>query len=149
MKEKYRYEQTLDDPMDKLLRISRRRNELELNLRELIAWNLLPKYGKGAKDRMWTVVKTGPYQKEQEKRMQDKDLRGAMKELYFNQLKTLITKEWTNYENIFFDRRKFEQFFDIINEFRIDAHAKGIDEEDEMMLNIAFKFFEKALKEIM
>ena len=149
MKEKYRYEQTLDNPMDKLLRINRRRNELELNLRELITWNLLPKYGKGAKDRMWTIVKTGPYQKEQEKRMQDKDLRGAMKELYFNQLKTLITKEWTNYENIFFDKRKFEQFFDIINEFRIDAHAKGIDEEDEMMLNIAFKFFEKALKEIM
>ena len=149
MKEKYRYEQTLDDPMDKLLRISRRRNELELNLRELITWNLLPKYGKRAKEHMWTVVKTGPYQKEQEKRMQDKDLRGAMKELYFNQLKTLITKEWTNYENIFFDKRKFEQFFDIINEFRIDAHAKGIDEEDEMMLNIAFKYFEKALKEIM
>ena len=149
MKEKYRYEQTLDDPMDKLLRISRRRNELELNLRELITWNLLPKYGKGAKDRMWTIVKTGPYQKEQEKRMQDKDLRGAMKELYFNQLKTLITKEWTGYENIFSDKRKFEQFFDVINEFRIDAHAKGIDEEDEMMLNIAFKYFEKALKDIM
>ena len=149
MKEKYRYEQTLADPMDKLLRISRRRNERERNLRELITWNLLPKYGKRAKEHMWTVVKTGPYQKEQEKRMQDKDLRGAMKELYFNQLKTLITKEWTGYENIFSDKRKFEQFFDVINEFRIDAHAKGIDEEDEMMLNIAFKYFEKALKDIM
>lgn len=33
----------------------------------------------------------------------------------------------------------------IINTHRADAHAKALDEEDEALLNYAFKYFEKAL----
>ena len=49
---------------------------------------------------------------------------------------------------LFPDRVKFEQFFEIINAFRVDAHAKTLDEEDEALLNYAFKYFEKALEVI-
>ena len=50
-------------------------------------------------------------------------------------------------KRLFNDRVKFEQFFDIVNSFRADAHAKELSEEDEAILNIAFKYFENALKD--
>ncbi len=148
LRDKYRYEKTLDDPADKRLRISMRRNELETKLRDIITVNLTMKYGKKAKEQMLRVLKSGPYDPQQEKRMQDRDLKASMKELYFNQLKTLMLKDWGSYQALFNDKVKFEQFFDIINQFRVDAHAKEIDPEDELMLNIAFKFFENALKDL-
>ena len=46
-----------------------------------------------------------------------------------------------------FNQVKSEQFFDIVNSFRADAHAKELSEEDEAILNIAFKYFENALKD--
>lgn len=58
-----------------------------------------------------------------------------------------MLKDWNSYQPIFNDRVKFEQFFDIINSCRIDAHAKSLDEEDDVILNIAFKFFENCLSD--
>ena len=46
---------------------------------------------------------------------------------------------------LFPDKVKFEQFFDMINTFRANAHVKALDEEDEAFLNYAFKYFERAL----
>lgn len=69
-----------------------------------------------------------------------------MQEIYFSQLKVLFLKDWKDYQSIFSDRIKFELFFDKINEFRADAHAKMLEEEDEAVLNVAFRFFEKALE---
>lgn len=79
--------------------------------------------------------------------MRDVPFNQALKELYFNQLKFIMGKDWKMYQNIFPDKVKFEQFFDVINNNRIDAHAKDIDEEDYAVLQIAFKYFEKALSD--
>ena len=76
------------------------------------------------------------------------DLKKTMQELYFNQLKILISKDWNSYQAIFSDKLKFEQFFEVINKFRIDAHPRELNDEDEALLNIAFKFFENALGDI-
>ena len=34
---------------------------------------------------------------------------------------------------------------EIINQYRIDAHAKSLDEEEEAILRYAFKYFESCL----
>lgn len=147
LKEKYKYEKHLDDPSDKRARITVRRGKIENQLRHLIQTNLSLKFGKKAKEHMIATVKGATTDKTQETKLQIKDFKDAMQELYFSQLKTLIIKDWPSYQALFSDRVRFEQFFDIINSYRADAHAKDMDEEDEALLTCAFKYFEKILKE--
>ena len=80
--------------------------------------------------------------------MMIKGLKEAMEELYFSQLKIIMTKDWKDYQNIFNDKVKFEQFFDLLNQSRgAGDHGRTISDEDELMYNIAFQFFEKALND--
>lgn len=148
LNEKHKYEKRLDSPAEKRARIGVRRGHIEEKLRRLIQTNLSLKFGKRAKERMIEIAKKATTDKSQEGRMQGKDLKGAMQELYFSQLKVLMTKDWSSYQTLFPDKVKFEQFFDIINGARVDAHAKELDEEDEALLNYAFRYFERALAEI-
>lgn len=148
LNEKHRYEKALSDPSEKRARINERRGKIEEKLRGLIQANLMLKFGKKAKERMIEIVKRATKDKSQEAKLQSKDLKGAMQELYFSQLKLLMIKNWSNYQPLFPDRVKFEQFFDIINSSRVDAHAKTLSEEDEALLNYAFKYFETALDEV-
>lgn len=78
-------------------------------------------------------------------KLQSLDLRNSMRELYFSQLKILISKDWSSYQTIFSDKFKFEHMSEIINQYRIDAHAKSLDEEEEAILRYAFKYFESCL----
>ena len=94
---------------------------------------------------MIEIAKKATADTTQEAKLRSKDFKGAMQELYFSQLKVLMLKDWSSYQALFSDKVKFEQFFDIINSHRADAHAKALDEEDEALLNYAFKYFEKAL----
>lgn len=71
-----------------------------------------------------------------------------MEETYFDQIKGIVMDDWTDYEKVFNDRKKFEMWATVINQYRVDAHAKGLDEEDEAALHIAFSFFEKALADV-
>ena len=73
-------------------------------------------------------------------------LDAAIKELYLPQLGVIISKDWDKYEKIFIDKTKFNMYLGIINDFRIDAHAKDLNEENQALLNYAFKFFEDALE---
>lgn len=145
LNEKHKYEKSLDDTSEKRARITVRRGKIEEKLRGLIQTNLTLKFGKKAKERMIDIVKNATTDKTQEAKLQSKDFKDAMQELYFSQLKVLMIKDWNTYQVLFSDRVKFEQFFDIINTHRADAHAKALDEEDEALLNYAFKYFEKAL----
>ncbi|MBR3059217.1 MAG: ATP-binding protein [Oscillospiraceae bacterium] len=148
LNEKHKYEKTLDNASEKRARITVRRGLIEEKLRRIIQANLTLKYGKKAKEHMISIVKNATTDKNQEAKLQSKEFKEAMQELYFSQLKVLMLKDWNSYQALFVDKVKFEQFFDIINSHRADAHAKSLDEEDEAILNYAFKFFEKALEEI-
>lgn len=106
------------------------------------------KFGKKAKERLITLLQQTTLDTNQEKKLQAKDLKGAMLEVYFSQLKVVILKDWSSYQPVFLDRVKFEQFFDVVNTFRVDAHAKELDEEEEGLLNLSFRFFEKALSDV-
>lgn len=71
-----------------------------------------------------------------------------MKELYLKDLKELVIKNWTYFEKLFNDKRKFEMYLDLINQYRIDAHAKDISDEDFDLLRIALSFMEKIIESI-
>lgn len=148
LKEKYKYERILLDDAAKRLRVSERRNAIEVKLRGLITYQINMKYGKKAKEKMIDLLRGSTKDETQAAKLQTLDFRNAMQEVYFMQLKHLIEKDWAAYQALFADKVKFQQFFELINRYRTDAHAKNIDEEDEAMLNIAFKYFEKALQDL-
>ena len=148
LRDKYRYDKSLTNWEDKRTRISIRRNDIELKLRKIISTQFQLKFGKKSKENLVTQLKGTTKDVKQETKIFSKDFKSAMQEIYFSQLKTLVTKNWSDYERLFIDRRKFEEFFEIINSFRVDAHAKELDEEDEAILGIAFKYFENALKDV-
>ena len=145
--DKYRYDRTLTDWGDKLTRISIRRNNIEKKLREIVSTQFQLKFGKRSKEHLINQLKNTTKDTSQEPKLLSKDFKSAVQEIYFSQLKFIIVKNWPDYEKLFNDRVKFEQFFDIINSFRADAHAKELAEEDEAILNIAFKYFENALND--
>ena len=145
--DKYRYDRTLTDWGDKLTRISIRRNNIEKKLREIVSTQFQLKFGKRSKEHLINQLKNTTKDTSQESKLLSKDFKSAVQEIYFSQLKFIIVKNWPDYEKLFNDRVKFEQFFDIINSFRADAHAKELAEEDEAILNIAFKYFENALND--
>ena len=103
------------------------------------------KYGKKAHDKLIEIIKNSTTDQKQLAKLQSLDLRDSMRELYFSQLKLLIKKDWPSYQTIFSDKVKFEQMSDIINQYRIDAHAKSLDEEEEAILRFAFRYFESCL----
>lgn len=148
LRNKYRYDTVLTEMEQKIERINQRRYSLENKLRSLIAITLKTKYGRKAVENLVKIVSKNTTDKTQSSKLQKLELKNAMQELYFSQLKILIGNDWKNYQTIFEDRMKFEQFFDLINKHRVDAHSKTINEEDEAMLNIAFKFFESKLSDI-
>jgi len=65
--------------------------------------------------------------------------------MFFLELKIVINKNWAIFEKIFSDQRKFEMHLDNINDNRVDAHAKDINDDDLITLRLSLKWFEKAL----
>lgn len=106
------------------------------------------KYGKKAKEQLITIIKKTTNDASQEVKLLAFDFKKALQEIYFSQIKLIMLKFWQDYERIFPERVKFEQFFDIINKCRVDAHAKELNDEDEAILTLAFKYFETALVDI-
>lgn len=147
IKDKYRFDKSLTGWEDKRTRISVRRNDIELKLRGVVSMQFQLKFGKKSKEHLIAQLKGTTKDTTQEAKLLSSGFKSAMQEIYFSQLKTLVIKNWPDYERLFIDRVKFEQFFDIINSFRADAHAKELSEEDEAILGIAFKYFENALKD--
>lgn len=148
IRDKYRYDKTLTTWDDKRTRISIRRNDIEIKLRNLVGMQMQMKYGKKAKEQLITIIKKTTNDASQEVKLLAFDFKKALQEIYFSQIKLIMLKFWQDYERIFPERVKFEQFFDIINKCRVDAHAKELNDEDEAILTLAFKYFETALVDI-
>lgn len=148
LKSQYINDQTLNSQKDKRARLNIRRDTIETKLRNIIFYNLKQKYGTKAKEKLMDYIKGTTTDKIQEKKIRDVSLKLAMEELYFSQLKNIMLKDWKDYQVNFNDKVKFEQFFDLINASRGPGdHSKTVSEEDELMYNIAFKYFEKCLEE--
>lgn len=146
LKDHFIYDKNLTTQSEKRSRLNLRREKLENKLRSIVFYNLQAKYGKKAKEKLVQYIQGTTTDKTQEQKINSKKLREAMEELYFSQLKIIMLKDWKDYQNIFNDKIKFEHFFDLINQSRgAGDHGRTISDEDELMYNIAFQFFEKAL----
>lgn len=142
---KYKDDSYTDNVAEQRAKVAKRRGAIEDKLRNLICANLQIKYGKRAHDRLLEVINKTTKDDGQLTKIQRLGMIESMNELYFNQLKYIITKDWPTYQTIFGDRGKFERMCDIVNQYRIDAHAKSLDIEDQTILIFAFKYFESCL----
>lgn len=67
---------------------------------------------------------------------------------YLLDVKQVILKNWSLFDVTFIDKVKFENFLDVINKYRIDAHAKTIEESDLLMLTLAFNWFDERIEDL-
>jgi hypothetical protein len=131
-----------DTMEEKRTAISIKRNKLEIKLREMIYTVFITKHGKlEARERILKAKKT-----EERVKFEGIALNELMeKEYFFPELKILIDKNWDDFSKVFIDKSKFKLNMDIINTYRIDAHAKSITEEDYLMTNMALKWIEECV----
>jgi hypothetical protein len=133
---------------EKLAEISERRNKLELQLRSLCRNMLQAFYGVAdAKQKVLDVF--GKSRNTSLAHLEYAELFSPEKgKIYFEDLRKIISKYWDCYKNVIGpDQDKVLQYLKLINEFRADAHAQQIPEDDFQMLRLAFGFFEAKLKE--
>ncbi|WP_367770994.1 ATP-binding protein [Flavobacterium sp. WC2421] len=113
---------------DKWELVTNRRNQLELKIREIIKLNIKSKFGAKAKDHFLKCIEER--RREKLNQLNLNDIFSDKGEIYLLDLKVYITKNWSDFENIYLDKPKFEMYLDIVNTNRIDAHAKDLNNED-------------------
>lgn len=113
---------------DKWEAITERRNQLELKLREIIKLIIKLKYGNRAKETFLSKIESK--RRERLNNLNINEIFSDKGEIYLLDLKVFITQFWSEFEMIFNDKSKFEIYLDIINNNRIDAHAKNLDNDD-------------------
>lgn len=124
--------------------ISERRNTLEPKLRNIIKTLLQAKYGESiAKSIVLDIFGNG--RKNKYNALSYKDIFNPNKtEIYFEDLKKIITKEWSVFEYIFGrDKEGFNVCMTAINKYRIDAHAKDITSEEMEYFRVCISKIEK------
>lgn len=129
---------------EKWSHITVRRNTLEENLRVVVVNGLRYHFGKKAKEKLLLVI-----DESRRKKISNLTFEDIYKNhLYFSDLIKIVTKHWSFYENIFYEKMKFETYMDYVNKNRIDAHAKDISDEDLTLLMISLKWLEEAVNEM-
>lgn len=125
--------------------ISIRRNTLEEKLRKLMLMQMTSQYGKkNVKSKLLEVIDAG-----RRTSLQDKEISDLIENTFFLlDVKKVIMKNWKLFENVFIDKGKFDNFLDVINQYRVDAHAKNITESEMLMLTIAFNWFDECMEDL-
>ncbi|TRX33536.1 ATP-binding protein [Flavobacterium restrictum] len=114
---------------DKWTVITTKRNQLEIKIRNIVKLAVKSKYGVNkCKTEFLKIVEEK--RRERLNNLNINEIFSDKSEIYFNDLKTFISKNWSDFENIFLDKSKFDIYMDLCNSNRIDAHAKDINEED-------------------
>ena len=116
---------------EKIQEISDRRNEIEPKLRTIIRTTLFSKFGEiETKNKVLDVF--GNPRKSKYYTYTLKDIFNPNKsEIYFEDLRKIIAKEWSSFEHIFGrDKESFNVNMNCINKYRVDSHAKNISNEE-------------------
>ncbi|EOS02100.1 hypothetical protein C799_01216 [Bacteroides thetaiotaomicron dnLKV9] len=116
---------------EKIQEISDRRNEIEPKLRAIIRTTLFSKFGEiETKNKVLDVF--GSPRKGKYYTYTLKDIFNPNKsEIYFEDLRKIIAKEWSSFEHIFGrDKESFNVNMNCINKYRVDSHAKNISDEE-------------------
>lgn len=146
--EEARYQRINLTNKEKLAEISERRNKLEPHLRSLCRSMLQAFYGV-ATAKQKTLEIFGQSRSASLGHLDYTDLFSTERgQIFFEDLRKIVSKNWDCFKNVIGpDQEKVLNFLKHINEFRSDAHAKNISEDDFQMLRLAFNYFELKLKE--
>ena len=127
---------------DKWAKVSKRRNSLEVKIRDTILISLESNKGKTNAKNIIVGVKDSDWKK----RIKGKSSRDILEHHYFfPDYVVVIRKNWQYFEKIFGDLVMFQMCMDSVNKYRIDAHAKDIDEEQYYSLDYALSWLEDKL----
>lgn len=124
--------------------ISERRNSSEKKLRTIIKITLKSMHGDElAKEAVLDIL--GGKRKENYKSKDFNELFDPnLSEIYFEDLRKIISKEWKSFENIFSSSKK--ETFDslgFVNKYRSDAHAKEISLDEFTLFRLGISKIEK------
>jgi hypothetical protein len=122
--------------------VSRRRNAMEVRMRNLAIVLLKAAYYSNAKDKILNALPS-----ERRVKVNHLDIDEIFKDHFnFSDLLQLYVKEFKHFENIFERQDKqFYNYMDHINRYRIDAHAKDIDDYNFNLLMVEFDWVEECL----
>lgn len=136
------------DLVEKIQEISARQNNLEMSLRKLIATNLIRVKKKSGAS---SIIADAVPSERREKVPADISsiwMNGFDGGLFFLDLKNVIARNWSDISFLFSeDKEKTLKKLEIINSFRIDAHAKNVDLLDFRLLRQCFDDLEKQIAE--
>lgn len=146
LKNKNRFKKITLSDEEKLQEISLRRNRLEKKLRELILNGLKFAYGKKAQEELLKAIPED--RREKLKSSSINNLLSNNTPLFFIDLRNIFNKNWEKFSNLLndFEKSKFLMILDEINKYRVDAHAKDIDETDFKQIRIYFDKLESLLE---
>ena len=143
LKDKFKYKSIHQTPKERFQEISERRNQLEPKLRIVVKNILFSKYGENdAKAKVLDIF--GNPRKAKYYSYTLKDIFNSNKsEIYFEDLKKIIEKEWGCFEFVFGrDRESFSAHMTCVNKYRIDAHAKDITDDEMQYFRVCMKKLE-------
>ncbi len=148
--QKNKYQNKILSPINMWREISERRNELEPKIRLIVRNQLQAVFGKTeAKEIVFKIFgkdrKRKYYSLPYKKIFDPNDC-----EIYFEDLAKIISKKWQNFNNIFGKNRdQFINDMKVINEYRADAHAKLVTQDEMSHFRVCISRIEKKVSEFM
>jgi len=129
--------------------ISERRNSLEQKLRKITKIQLQIFLGKTeAKANILDIL--GGKRKAKYSGFEYEDLFNVSKiELYFEDIRKIIIKNWEYFKNTFSTQQEFDLQMQVINRFRVDAHAKPLQTDDMELLRVCITSIEKQVDNLL
>jgi hypothetical protein len=136
---------TLDDIY---LEISNRRNTLERKIRKIVKQQIQSSFGKKeGREKIIALIDTK--RKDKFSTLNFNELFDPNKSsLFLLDFIKIMVKYWQLFENVFSrDKNKFERNMETINEYRVDAHAKNITEDEFQFFRICITEVEKQVSD--
>jgi len=135
---------------EKLHEIGERRNIIEPKIRTIVRTVLKANVGENdAKERTLTIM--GGQRSVKYFSHTLKDIYDPNKsEIYFEDLRKIINKEWAFFENIFGkDKGNFNTYMESVNKYRADSHAKDIDEQEMQYFRVCISKIERYVEDFL
>jgi hypothetical protein len=138
IKENVHKRKRLTTKVEKWQAVTTSRNKLETTLRQTVKRALKAFYGADKGKDVFLMIISPPARQERLRDLNMEDLFGDSSELYFEDLRKVMIRHWTEFGKLFSeDRFRFEQYMQFVNKHRIDAHAKDLNDDDVALLQIA------------
>ncbi len=126
--------------------ISEQRNNAEVMLRKLVNMILRVNFGEiKGKYEFLKIVDSKSTRYERLSAVSLNEVFSGNQEIYLDDLKKFICKNWGAFDKVFIDKPLFDIYLSLINKHRVDAHAKDISDDEYQMVVIALRWLNEKL----